>query len=521
MTEIPVRVLIVEDNPADAELVELQLVRGGYVPHARRVQTAAEMQAALDAGPWDLILSDYAMPRFSGLEALELLKATGRDIPFILISGSAGDEVAITAMRAGAHDFFSKNSLALLVPAIQRELREAEHRATARVQREQLHQNEKLAALGTLLAGIAHELNNPLSVILQQASLMQRELDGDPRGVRAGKVLQAANTCSRIVKNFLALARQEPPQQVPVSLNDTVHAAIDLMTYGLRADRIEVKLDLAAPMPDVAGDPHQLERIVFNLVSNAQYALRSRQAPRTLTVRTSVDAAGGRVQLRIEDNGGGIPADIRARIFEPFFTTKPVGQGTGLGLSLCHGIVSAHNGTISVSSEIDAGTAFVITLPIASAADSGAGLEQPAASPLPALRILVVDDDPGVAAAFSEILSSQGHQVDIAGSGREAIERIGRDTYAVVVTDMRMPDLDGPALYREITSRRPGMEKSFLFVTGDTFSPETRLFLNETGALYLGKPCTFEEVALAVQRVVRRSAEALPGEGDVSRAVGQ
>src|SRR5882724_11104300 len=154
------------------------------------------MQTALDTEEWDLILSDYAMPRFSGLEALDVLKSTGKDVPFILISGSPADDIAITAMRAGAHDFFMKASLALLVSAIQRELREAELRAIARAQREQLHQNEKLAALGTLLAGIAHELNNPLSVIMHQITLLKTELSDEPRQMRAGRVLQAVTSCS-------------------------------------------------------------------------------------------------------------------------------------------------------------------------------------------------------------------------------------------------------------------------------------------------------------------------------------
>src|SRR4051812_12634196 len=153
MSETNLRVLIVEDNPNDAELLEIQLTKGGYVPTTKRVQTATEMQAALDQQDWDIILCDYAMPQFSGLHALELLKASEKDIPFILISGSAGEDDAVNAMRAGAHDFFTKGSLALLVSAIRRELREADLRATARAQREQLYQNEKLAALGTLLAG--------------------------------------------------------------------------------------------------------------------------------------------------------------------------------------------------------------------------------------------------------------------------------------------------------------------------------------------------------------------------------
>ncbi len=511
MDDTHIRVLIVEDNPADAELLELQLVNGGYAPSVLRVQTAAEMQAALDAEEWDLILSDYMMPRFTGLEALELLKAAGKDIPFILISGSAGDDIAVTAMRAGAHDFFTKGSLALMVSAIQREVREAELRSIARAQREQLHQNEKLAALGTLLAGIAHELNNPLSVIMHQVTLLQAELNDDPRQARAGRVLQAVSSCSRIIKNFLALARHEPPRREPVSVNDVVLAAIDLVAYGLRSDDIGAELDLFEPMPYVSGDPQQLERVILNLVSNAQYALRLRPLPRSLTLRSTVDAIGGRVVLEIADNGGGIPPEIRSRIFDPFFTTKPTGEGTGLGLSLCHGIISAHNGTIAVSSEADSGTTFVISLPMGSRVSAEPEIVVPAALPTPALRILVVDDNPDVAMAFSDILSAQGHLVEIADTSRAALPLIETGSYAVVVTDMRMPDLDGPALYREVTKRRPLLAKSFLFITGDTFSSETNRFLKETGAVYLGKPCTFEEVESAVKQVLRGRAEESAG----------
>jgi signal transduction histidine kinase len=501
------RVLIVEDNPADAELLELELSRGGYAASTLRVQTAAAMQAALDDKEWDLILSDYSMPRFSGLHALEVLKATGKDIPFILISGSAGDDVAIDAMRAGAHDFFGKGSLRLLVSAIERELREAELRATARAQREQLHQNEKLAALGTLLAGVAHELNNPLSVIMHQAAILERALRDDPRQARINTILKAAESCSRMVKNFLALARHESPRRVAVSINTVVRAAIDLIAYGLRNDNIEVTLDLMEPLPLVSADPEQLERVVINLVSNAQYVLRSRPEPRRLALRSSVD--GDCVVLQATDNGGGIPPEIRSRIFDPFFTTKPTGEGTGLGLALCHGIVTAHNGTIAVNSEPDIGTTFIISLPIDSIVPAADVSVRKVMSTTPALRILVVDDNPDVAMAFSDILSAQGHMVEIAGTSRAALQLIGTGAYAVVVTDMRMPDLDGPALYREVTARHPLLESSFLFVTGDTFSPDTDRFLKESGAVFLGKPCTFEDVENAVEQVVRRRARAL------------
>src|ERR1700682_6490951 len=326
MTLRPLRVLLVEDNPADAELVEMELIRSGYTPVTARVQTEPAMAAALTAEEWDIVLCDYMMPQFTGLKALELLKSTEKDIPFILISGSAGEDIAVNAMKAGASDYFVKGKLGLLVPAIRRELHEAELRSKARAQLEQLHRNEKLAALGTLLAGVAHELNNPLTVILHQTAILQRLLKDDeaPR-VRVDMIAQAVGRCSRIVKSFLALARHDPPQRVPVSVNDAVHAILELVGYGLRDDHIEVIIELQDPIPSISGDPQELQQVILNLVNNAQYALRKRAEARTLTIRSTVKAGGGWVILQTEDNGAGIPPEVRSRIFDPFFTTKPVG----------------------------------------------------------------------------------------------------------------------------------------------------------------------------------------------------
>jgi signal transduction histidine kinase len=508
MMEKKISVLIVEDNPADAELLELELLKGGFAPRIMRVETAPAMQAALEADDFDLILSDYRMPRFTGLHALELLKATGKDIPFILISGSAGEEVAVNAMKAGAHDFFTKGRVALLLSAIERELREAELRSTARDQLEQLHRNEKLAALGTLLAGVAHELNNPLTVIMHQAALLQRVLKDDPRQLRADTIMEAVGRCSRIIRNFLALARHEPPRRMSVSINDVVSEVMELVAYGLRVDNVEVELDLVEPLPSVSADPQQLQQLIINLVNNAQYALHSRTGARKLTLRSEVDASGGQVVLQVKDNAGGIPPEIRSRIFDPFFTTKPIGQGTGLGLSLCHGIVSSHGGTIEVSSEIDAGTTFIISLPVESVAgvpnDTVAAGVRPH---VPGQRILVVDDEPDVASAFSDILSAQGHRVDVAPGGRTALQLLDHGTYDIVLTDMRMPELDGPALYRDIVARHPLLESSFIFVTGDTFNPETDRFLRQTGAVRLSKPCTFDDIEAAIQQVLQKRTQ--------------
>jgi two-component system NtrC family sensor kinase len=504
-----VRVLIVEDDPADAELLELELESGGYAPSVLRVHTAEAMQAALDAADWDLILCDYMMPQFNGLHALELLKASEKDIPFILISASVGDDIAVKAMGAGAHDVFIKGKLALLVSAIQRELREAELRSIARSQREQLQQNEKLAAMGTLLAGVAHELNNPLTVVMHQATLLQRSLIDDPRQARTDKILQAVRSCSRIIDNFLALARHEPPRRVPVGVNDVVEAAMDLVSYALRIDNIDIAVDLARELPNILGDPHQLQRVVINLVSNAQYAMRPRPTPRILTIRSNVDTESSRVELRVSDTGGGISPEIRSRIFDPFFTTKPTGKGTGLGLALCHGIISAHGGTIAVESDMGTGTTFTITLPIASAVPLEEDRAEVAIAParVPEQRILVVDDEPDVASALSDILTAQGHRVNVAADGRSALQLLDKGVYDIVVSDMRMPELDGPALYREVVARHPLLESSFVFITGDTFSPDTDAFLSRTGAVYLNKPCTFGDIEGAVRQVLRRRAQ--------------
>ncbi len=507
MNERLLRVLIVEDNPADAELAELELSRAGYAPVITRVQTAAAMAAALATGDWDLILCDYTMPQFTGLKALELLKAADKDIPFILISGSAGEDIAVAAMKAGAQDYFVKGRLALLVPAIQRELQEAERRATARAQLEQLHRNEKLAALGTLLAGVAHELNNPLTVIMHQASLLQRLLKDDPRQVRADMIGEAVKRCSRIIQNFLAVARQDPPQRVPVSINDVVRRAIELIDYGLRADNIDVSLALQQPLPSVSGDPQELHQVIINLIGNAQYALRSRSGPRTLVIRSGVESDTGQVTLHVQDNAGGIPPEIRSRIFDPFFTTKPVGQGTGIGLALCHGIVCAHDGTIRVESETGTGTTFIITLPVAPVAVSFDEGIPVTSTPVPALRILVVDDDADVGAALADMLSAEGHDVDVALSSSDALDLLEKRAFDVVVADVHMPEVDGPAFYRKAVARFPLLSDSFVFITGDAFDPDTDEFLSRIGAVRLPKPCSFEEIDDALHQVVSARSE--------------
>ncbi len=371
-------------------------------------------------------------------------------------------------------------------------------------QREALMQTEKLAAMGELLAGVAHELNNPLSVVLGQTVLLREAAGSRPLAERVEKIAKAAERCARIVKNFLALARQRPPERSQVRLNQVVQEAVELLAYPLRVDSVELKLDLVRDLPVLWADPHQLHQVVVNLVTNAHHAIRATQPPRRLTLTTGFDPAQARVYLEVADTGPGIPPEIQRRVFEPFFTTKPPGQGTGLGLSLCQGIIEGHGGFIRVENQPGQGAVFRIELPVEAA--PVVGPEARVAEALPPLRervILVVDDEPEVAGVLADLLSADGHQVETAANGALALEKLQARAYDLILSDLRMPELDGPGLYREVARRHPELRGRVIFLTGDTLSLEIREFVDKTGAPSLSKPFAFEEVRRVVQRVLR------------------
>ena len=226
-------------------------------------------------------------------------------------------------------------------------------RAAAQVQRQQeaLLQQEKLAAMSSMLASVAHELNNPLTSIVLQAELLREDLRDSPLAEPAAEITQAAARCERLVRQFLTLARQHPPERTAVALNTLVAETVELLAYPFRVDNVAVHLHLDDQVPLLSGDPHQLQQVLINLLTNAQQALRAAPGARDIICTTQYDPAQHRITLAVTDTGPGIPAALQARIFEPFFTTKPPGVGTGLGLPLCRGMVEAHGGTLGVSSD--------------------------------------------------------------------------------------------------------------------------------------------------------------------------
>jgi signal transduction histidine kinase len=309
--------------------------------------------------------------------------------------------------------------------ALQEQNRVLDERVQERTR--QLLQLEKLSAMGRLLAGVAHELNNPLAVVSGQAQLLLTAAAGSPYALRAEKIATAAARCVRIVQNFLALVRDRPPARTRVDLNAVVRETVDLLAYELHTDGVEISWALAPGLPALSADPHQLHQVVLNLLTNAHHAMRATPPPRSLVLATRTTADRRGVQLTVTDSGPGIPQEIQSRIFDPFFTTKPIGQGTGLGLSFSFGIITDHGGTIRVESEPGQGARFTIELPVAAPAPEE--VRAPESRPVATLapqRILVVDDEPDVAGVLSELLESDGHTVDTALNGKEALERIAQ-----------------------------------------------------------------------------------------------
>ncbi|WP_164549669.1 GAF domain-containing protein [Altericroceibacterium xinjiangense] len=356
--------------------------------------------------------------------------------------------------------------------------------------REALYQSEKLTALGSLLAGVSHELNNPLAVVVGQSTMLEEDAAGTRLSERAGKIRRAAERCSRIVQTFLAMARQRPPTRGRVAINDVVRAALDLTAYGMRAGGIAVHSNLGSDLPPLDADADQLHQVFANLLVNAQQALQDRAGDRQLHIVTRCGASPGTVEVEVTDNGPGIPKEIRRRVMEPFFTTKPQGAGTGLGLSFSLGIVEAHGGTLELLDK-EEGAGFLVTLPsVQMVAHSPRAESAELAAPPVRAQALVIDDEADVADMIAEMLEAQGYRVHVAAGGADAKRQLAAGNYDLVLSDLRMPDIDGPALHAWIAAERPELMSKLGYITGDTLGPNAARFLTSSGRPCLEKPFT-------------------------------
>jgi PAS domain S-box-containing protein len=365
---------------------------------------------------------------------------------------------------------------------------------------QQLIQSAKLTAIGELISGVAHELNNPLAGVLGCAQLAQElEVEGEVAEYLE-KIVEQSRRAAGIVTNLLVFARQKEPEREPVSLNAVATRALDLRRYELRVSNIQVVTELDDGLPYIQGDSQQLVQVLLNLINNAEHAIQQHRGSGTVTIRTSAFSRDGAPWARLEvlDDGPGIPEPILGRIFEPFFTTKDPGEGTGLGLSVSYGIVTTHQGFISAQNRPEGGARFVVELPVAEAqeqATPAAGSRTPAAAPA---RILIIEDEQPVATVLTRLLSGDGHRVSVAGEGTEALARLQAEPFDLVITDFKMPGMSGLEFYRALAAAHPRLARGVIFTTGDVFSAETRRFFAEVGAPVLYKPFTLEQARATI-----------------------
>jgi signal transduction histidine kinase/CheY-like chemotaxis protein len=368
-------------------------------------------------------------------------------------------------------------------------------------QRDLMFQNEKMSALGELLAGVAHELNNPLSVVVGHAlMLLEDEVDPDVRR-HVEKISSAAERCSRIVRTFLTMARQQPARTERTDVNDLLRTAVDVARYGETRD-IEVDLTLADGLPRICADADQITQVILNLILNAEQAIQGAGKGDVVRVSSRAAPSGEEVEIVVEDNGPGIPAAIQPRIFEPFFTTKDLGEGTGIGLALSHRIVHSHDGTIRLDARYRGGTRFVIRLPIGGPETASPEPAVADTHPSTPARVLIVDDETDVAELNGEVLSRGGYEVDVTHSVSDALELLRGGEYDLVLSDLNMPERDGRNLFETIGREFPHLRSRTGFVTGDTMGETSQRFLSEANRPYLEKPVAPSELLAFAGRIL-------------------
>ncbi len=363
---------------------------------------------------------------------------------------------------------------------------------------DQLVQQEKLAAVGQLVSGVAHELNNPLAGVMAFSQLLLAAPTAVAEHRRAIETIhQEATRAAKIVANLLTFARQHQPERAPTDLNKVLAETLELRRYALRVGQISVVLKLDPLLPLTWADGFQLQQVALNLIVNAEQALDGWQGDRRILLGT--EAKGQTLSMIVSDTGPGIASEHLSRIFNPFFTTKGVGQGTGLGLSISDGIVREHGGRIRVESRTGVGATFIVELPCVSAPEA---VPPPARAaelePGAARRILIVDDEPAIRSAISTYLRSLGHTVDAFSSAREVLAAVATVSYDALVLDLRMPDMSGDVLFAELQATTPELARRVVFLTGDMQSEAARAFLSSTGRPAVSKPFLLDELAAVV-----------------------
>ncbi len=380
---------------------------------------------------------------------------------------------------------------------------------TLKTTQAQLVQSEKLSAVGEFVAGVAHELNNPLAAVMGFSELL-KDADVDEKHRRhLDLIFKSATRCKKIVQSLLSFARRHQPERKPVSVNRLLEEVVEIVAYQLRSSNVELVQQLSPKLPLVLADGHQLQQVFLNLINNARQAIEAHQPSGRITITTEVKNRWLRIAIR--DSGPGIAAENLTRIFDPFFTTKEVGKGTGLGLSLCYGLIKEHGGNITVTSQPGAGATFTIELPASD--DEGAANE----AAVPAIagagdpnegagkKILVVDDEEILLSMVRDDLTRHGYTVVTAENGEAALRELHQNQFDGILCDVKMPGLNGRQLFDWIRAARPALSRRLMFMTGDIVNDSLQLFLQENRLICINKPFVLADLRQNLKCIINKT----------------
>ena len=505
------RLLLIEDQENDSLLLLRELDRLGYDVESVRVDTPGLVKEALGR-EWDLIISDYNLPGFDALDALEMCRARGIELPFIIVSGSISEEEAVESMRRGADDFITKARLARLGPAIERGLREFEARAARRAAEARLRQAQKMEAVGQLAGGVAHDFNNLLGVIQGYGELLMKRLpEGDPNARRLEQILLAAGRGADLTRQLLAFSRQQPLEARTLDLNAMVRA-IEPLLRRLVTEDIVLVTSLEPSLYRVKGDPSQIDQVLMNLVINARDAMGAGGRLTIETANVELDAAyevdhpdapaGSYAMLAVSDVGHGMDEETMARAFEPFFTTKEPGQGTGLGLATVYGIVRQSGGHVAVYSEPGHGATFKVYLP---RTDQPAAEAAPVAPPGPVRgseTVVVIEDEPALRSAVHDMLQEGGYAVVDGETPEASLDAAAAHPGPVhlVLSDLVMPRISGADAVAFVKRRHPQVRA--LYMSGYANAAAGHHSGLPEGHAFLQKPFSLEILLRKVREVL-------------------
>jgi signal transduction histidine kinase len=512
---LPLRVLIIEDSEDDAKLIVRELKSGGYDVKYQRVDSSAAVCRACDSQEWDLIISDYSMPHFSGTDALKLVRSRNLEVPFIFVSGTIGEEIAVAAMKNGAQDYLIKGNLKRLMPAVQREIREHEQRKDLEHLQKHVQQLQKFEAIGRLSGGIAHDFNNMIGAILGWAELGYEEAGpGTKIRERFQKIRDQSYRAAKLTSQLLAFGRRQVLQPRKVNLNFFIREEMTFLRK-IIGENIDVQIVDAPDLKVIHADPTQLQQVFMNLCLNARDAMPAGGRLKIETRNVEIGGgphleyehatAGKYVLMTVSDTGVGMDKATAERVFEPFFTTKETGKGTGLGLSTVYGIVKQHRGFVYVDSEPGKGSTFRVYFPAESGTHEAREVSGNGHALKGSERILLAEDDDGLRESAQEMLQGLGYSVLTTSDGNKAVE-LFRERAAeidLVVLDVVMPLRGGLKTYPELQSIKPGIQ--VIFTSGYAEESESLVTLMGKGAAFLQKPFDLAKLGQMIRSTLDRS----------------